>query len=203
MNDHAQRVRFNELVNTLRLIDEAQLVEYARQFPCFKDEILHGPDAGPATQEHREALDRAVFSEELCNAVIGAGRRVTDQVIARAASLSRSRIVSTTITGLLGASFLAAIGLDETLVARISGVGAAVMAILNAALDLYAKRYSSAEVQRAVDARQSILRLQIAHNALRAAIRSKASASNLASASETCNQGALELQKALDPLRVL
>lgn len=198
-----QRVRFNELVNVLRSLDPQRLADVTTQFPGFTEEVVRGPDAGPGEPEYDAALERAQFSVELCEGILQAGQTVTENVLTHAASISRSRVAVALIGGLFGVALLAAIGLAKEEVARVSGIATAVVAVLNATLDIYARRYSSAEVQRAIELRQSLNRLGIANNALRAAIRIRDTQPKLSSATEQCNEQALAVGKSVDLLRVL
>lgn len=197
------RLRFNELVNVLKSLDATRLSAIAEQFPDFREEVSRGPDAGREDDDYENVLKRAQFSDELCLGILDAGRPVTENILLQAASVSRSKIKVAVLAGLLGASFLAAIGLGEEDVARISGIGTAALAILNTTIDLAAKRYSSNEVQRTVEVRLALTRLQISHSNLRALIRSRAESNVLIAASELCNDQALALQKSIDLLRVL
>jgi len=203
MSEPQGRLRFNELVNVLRALNATRLSASVEQFPNFQDEVSRGPDAGSEDENYENLLQRAQFSDELCLGILEAGRPITEKVLLKAASISRSKITVAVLAGLLGASFLAAIGLEKDDVARISGIGTAALAILNTTIDLAAKRYSNNEVQRTVEVRVALTKLQISHSDLRALIRSRAEGKLLIAASEICNDQALALQKSIDLLRVL
>lgn len=179
-------------------LDPSSLESAVQVFPEFSDEVKKGPDAGTAGEDRQYALRRAAFTQELSNKTINAIEPHAGLVLARAASLSRWKLLVIILGALGGIATLTSLGIGKEEAARISAVITSIIAVLNGILDHFTKRYSSSEIQKAADLRKAGYGLSILKNQLDSAIVSGRSVEEIVSIMEQCNQVALDLSKRVD-----
>lgn len=203
MNAPTKRALTNELSTLLERLNPQALVAVAKAFPAFTEEFRHGPDAGDEPTDRKYLEDRAALAMALCDKLVPEIDRAAEKIIARASSLSSSKLAVAIIAGIGGASTLAAVGIGKDEAARIAGIFTSAVAILNAALDSLSKRYSSSEVQKSIDVRQAGASLALFSSELKLAVEHSRPEAELRDAIEKCNQLAADLYKKRDQLRLV
>jgi len=203
MQKSPKRVLFNEMTSLLERIEPQRFEFLVKAFPEFENESRLGPDAGEPEIDRKYHEDRAAYASALCSELIPAIYALADKTIARAASLSSSRLIVALLAALGGAATLSSIGIGKEEVARIAGIVTSGIAIINAALESLGKRYTSAETQKAIELKGAALKLSQIRQEMELAIRHNKDVAEIASAVEKCNQVALDLNQRKDKLRLI
>lgn len=199
----SRRILFNELATLLGHLNPSALARVVAEFPAFAPEIERGPDAGPAEEDRKHQVDRAKFALALSNQVVVEARKITEKTISRTASLSSSKLAVAIIAGVGGVGTLGAFGLGKEDIGRISGIVTSAIAVLNAALDAMSKRYTSAEAAKAIELGNAALGLSNLRNDLMLLIENERSVDEIASATDKCNELALQLNAKKEQLRLV
>jgi hypothetical protein len=193
----------NELTTLIERINQPAMKSIGEEFPQFTDEIYRGPDAGKAETDSNYYEDRARLASKLCTELVPSIYEIANRVVDRAASLSSTRLFVGIIAGIGGAATLASFGVGKDNITQISGIVTSIVAILNAALDNVAKRYTSTETEKAVMLKKAALELSQLRQELDLKVFHKRSFAEIIETIDKCNHIAFDLNQRKEQLRLV
>ena len=202
-NVYVPRGLFNELATLLGRLDGGALERLTTQYPEFADEVRRGPDAGDGEADLDYHRSRAKFTSEICRELIESINVRADKLMERAASLNSSKLALALIAGLGGAGTLGAFGVGQEEIVRIGAIVTSIVALLNAVLETFAKRYTAVETQKAIELKNAALSLSQLRSDMDLAAQWGRPAVDIATLVEKCNQIALDLNRRKDQLRLV
>ena len=98
---------------------------------------------------------------------------------------------------------MGAFGVGKEEIARIGAIVTSIVALLNAAFDTFAKRYTAVETQKAIELKNAALNLSQLRSDMDLAAQGGRPAVEIATLVEKCNQIALDLNRRKDQLRLV